>query len=156
MERTVPSKADLDRFNRSYAPYEGCWHWTGTINHNGYGHVHFMGKQRRAHRVSFFIRHGYFPEGLVLHTCDNRACVNPDHLKEGDPKSNTADMMIRGRDRHLEGEDCPHAVLTEANIREIRARRTAGEMAKDIAKVFKVSATHISQICKFKRWAHVS
>ena len=61
---------------------DGCWTWTGYINHNGYGRVRHEGRQRQAHRWSYELFVGPIPERLVLdHICRNRACVRPDHLE---------------------------------------------------------------------------
>lgn len=62
---------------------DGCWQWIGSNNGRGYGQIYF--DQRRglvpAHRVSLMLRDGEWPDGLVDHTCHNRGCVNPDHLR---------------------------------------------------------------------------
>lgn len=76
-----------------------CWPWTGSKNPKGYG---LLGPQykpyRRAHRYVWFLANGEIPKGLlVLHTCDNPSCVNPDHLWLGTAQDNTTDMMQKGR-----------------------------------------------------------
>jgi len=76
----------------------GCWHFTGAINTTGYGVVGFKGKVWQAHRLSYYFHNGAIPDGLmVLHKCDNRRCVNPDHLFLGTAKDNTQDMINKGR-----------------------------------------------------------
>ena len=66
-----------------------CWDWTATIHKTGYGSFRFKGKIALAHRVAFELSKGPIPEGMQIdHTCRQRACVNPDHLRPVTNKQN--------------------------------------------------------------------
>lgn len=84
-----------------------CWEWIGHRDSKGYGKFHFKNKPESAHRVSFLIHNGIIPKGLyVLHKCDNRACVKPDHLYLGTQTDNMRDMYAKGRGPHQSKTHC--------------------------------------------------
>ena len=76
-----------------------CWLWQGSIVGNGYGNIYVNNKKNdRTHRVAWKIFHGEIPKGMhVLHHCDVRHCVNPDHLFLGNHRINFLDMRSKGR-----------------------------------------------------------
>lgn len=76
-----------------------CWIWIGGIRGKcGYGAFKLRGKTISAHRLSFELEYGRIPDGLlIMHTCDNRRCVNPLHLLLGDFSTNAQDAYIKGR-----------------------------------------------------------
>lgn len=77
---------------------DGCWEWSASINNHGYGQFKFNKKMVKAHRMSYEIAHGSIPKDLcVLHSCDNRLCVNPEHLRIGTKQDNSRDAVSRGR-----------------------------------------------------------
>lgn len=145
------------RFMESFAPNEdtGCWNWRGNINVYGYGVIVIRRKSVRAHRLSFALHNGRWPTLWVLHSCDNRACVNPDHLREGTHQDNMDDRSKRGRVPDLRGSRNNHAKLTERDVVEIRARRAAGDRQASIARAFSLSQGWVSDIVNRKRWTHV-
>lgn len=100
--RVEPKKKDLEPllvlFMRhvEYAD-NGCWDWKGSKS-RGYGKLNINGKQKRAHRVSYEMFKHKIPPGLVvMHSCDNPGCVNPDHLSTGTQNDNIQDMIKKGR-----------------------------------------------------------
>lgn len=83
---------------------DDCWNWIGSIGKNGYGYFSKNSKAASAHRVSWEIHNGQIPDGLcVLHKCDNRKCVNPDHLFIGTYYDNIHDKINKGRDTSISG-----------------------------------------------------
>lgn len=81
-----------------------CWLWTGCKSPNGYGYICTGGRRGKVvstHRAAYLVEHGSIPDGLhVLHRCDTRLCVRPDHLYAGTPLQNARDMISRGRARY--------------------------------------------------------
>ncbi len=82
-------------------PTSGCWLWTGSLSVSGYGFIREGrrgSKQVLAHRAAYELFRGAIPPGLfVRHDCDNRACVNPTHLRLGTVEDNARDRTLRGR-----------------------------------------------------------
>jgi hypothetical protein len=74
-----------------------CWDWVGAKDEKGYGCFTYIGG-KKAHRYSYGVHKGVVPNDMcVLHTCDNRGCVNPEHLWLGTQGENIKDRDIKGR-----------------------------------------------------------
>jgi len=75
-------------------PNSGCLVWVGALDGGGYGRIHFDGKARKAHRISYELSRGEIPSGLEIdHLCRNRCCINPDHLEPVSRRIN----VLRGK-----------------------------------------------------------
>lgn len=135
----------------------GCWEWTAALR-CGYGSLVRVENRKQthwpAHRLSWVIHNGDIPDGLfVCHKCDNRKCVNPDHLFLGTPKDNAEDMAEKGRSTH--GEKNPQAKLTEERVREIRELRSKGWTYYALAKKYEMTMSPIRDVCKGYGWRRV-
>ena len=141
---------------------DGCWEWQGAKSTFGHGRVKQGGKLLSPHRVVFEAFNGPLAEGeLVLHRCDNPACVNPQHLFKGSHSDNMKDCVAKGRlssqidPSFTQGERRKTSKLTDGAVREIR--RSAGIVPiKQMAQQFGVHRSIIQKVIKRQRWAHVS
>jgi hypothetical protein len=134
-------------------PTSGCWLWTASLDGKGYGQLGVLtptGKRpRRAHRLMLQHHTGMDGEGLdACHRCDNRACVNPDHLYWGTRKHNLADMVQRNRQWAQK--------LTADAARDIVARVASGEQYKSIAADYGVERAAVCAVIRGRTWGHVT
>ena len=133
-----------------------CWEWCGDTVAGGYGRFRVDGKKELAHRVAFALELGEIPDGmLVLHSCDNPPCCNPDHLRLGTCEDNEADKRERSRHHSPGGERNTQAKLREADVGFIRMWLDLGYTQQKIADAFGVHHSTISMIKTGKSWSHV-
>lgn len=135
---------------------EDCWLWTGSQVAAGYGVLPIDGKLYFAHRLSYVLANGEIPHGmLVCHSCDNRLCVNPDHLWLGTQLENMRDKARKGRAGNTNpkfGEQHHFSKVTEDDVRAIRA---SNESQKVLAERFNISKSAVSAIKIRKTWKHL-
>lgn len=144
-------ESPLDRLKRKSKPVGDCLEWTGTINKDGYGTLTFKGRQWKAHRLAYEIHVGSVPaDKMVCHRCDNRKCIEPDHLFLGDNAENTRDRNIKGR--QARGALISTATLTPDDVRAIRASDLPHSV---LAMQYGVAETTIASARKRKSWRHV-
>lgn len=151
---------------------DGCWTWIGWVSPYGYGNFGSGkdGMPRMSHRISFVLTHGRALNvgEFVLHSCDNRRCVNPAHLRVGTLRDNYHDAKSRNRhsagERHglvknrtlaARGEATNHTKITADQVREIRALAAAGVRRQKLAEDFNITRANVGFIVRRYTWAHV-
>lgn len=149
-----------EAFWRHVEKTDTCWIWTGGKAYGGYGQMGHKenGKtiQTIAHRFSYELHKGPIPDGMViLHTCDNPPCVNPDHLSVGTQKDNIHDAIAKGRARrnYAGRPHKPYAKLKESDVAQIREMHKSGMMPREIAGRFDTSVNSIRNIVNGVTWS---
>lgn len=136
---------------------DGCWIWRGPIGRGGYGVTHDGdGHWMAAHRRAWLLARGTLPPAMdVLHGCDNRACVNPAHLRLGTAADNARDRARRWRGRRGESSSKPSR-LHRRDIMRIRALAAAGVRQAALAESFGCTIHNISAVVRRVTWRHVA
>jgi hypothetical protein len=135
----------IEAINREAKSYErfisrisvaasGCWDWNGTIDHYGYGSFHKSKNLNKAHRISYEWHKGKIPAELTIdHLCENKGCVNPEHLEAVTQKEN-------GRRHNAKGYKKWWAALS--NEDRVTFVENVSKKASQVAAVKKLTATH--------------
>lgn len=130
---------------RTITTSAGCMEYQGCIQGNGYSRATVERITDYGHRHIYRLMKGPIPEGLdVCHRCDNRKCINPEHLFLGTRADNMADAVAKGR--QAKGAMLPHTKLTEFIRSEIAGLAKQGLKYKDIAIRFGITSSHAGQI----------
>ena len=151
---------EKERFLSKIKEVNGCWEWQGSVSDKGYGQVTISRLSKstmKSHRVSYLQYKGQIPEGLfVLHECDNRKCVNPDHLFTGTAKDNTDDMIRKGRyhSGSSYGSTNGASKLTEDEVLQLVQQLNLNN--KQLADKYKISSNTVSDIRTGKTWNHLT
>jgi DNA-binding CsgD family transcriptional regulator len=145
------STKDLLRFSKFVDTEGECWNWTGATTGTKecprYGQFEIAGSFNLAHRLSFAEFNGPIPKRLmVLHKCNNKLCVRPDHLYLGTGADNQVDRM----------KDSGGVKLNERKVEVMRALSELTTLTKkEIALIFGVDYSTVSRILRYKYWAWV-
>lgn len=130
-------------------PNSGCWLWSENVTDRGYAMV-WDGKHKRAARLAWTLTNGDILPGLeVCHRCDCRLCINPDHLFLGTHQDNMDDMVRKGRNARLRGDDHGCSLLTADQVIAIRQDPRIGRI---VAKDYGVSKSTIHAIRCGQNW----
>lgn len=133
---------------------KNCWIWRNSNKITGYGIINYQGKAKSAHRYSYELFKGEIPKNHeICHTCDNRRCVNPEHLFLGSKTENMQDALKKGR--FSLGENHYQNKLSEKQVKEIRKEREKGRSYIDIGKEYGISQESVYDIVKRRTWKHV-
>lgn len=135
-----------------------CWEWGNSIVYRGYGHFRISIKDGfvPAHRFALHLatRVSLETELLACHICDNRRCVNPNHLYWGTAQENSSDC--RERNRQAVGSKNGNAKLTETQVLEIRKLLESKKYTyNQIAAKYNVSRSCIAKLSQRKFWNHI-
>jgi hypothetical protein len=150
--KNTPREASLDERlkRRGWTVTEfGCWEWSGATDGWGYGSISVNGVQRGSHIVAYEAWVGPIEEGkILLHSCDNPPCINPQHLHQGTYKENSQERDYRQRSAT--------AILTVEQVREIRRLRLETKMTlAEIGSAFDTSRDNVASIVYRKTWKNV-
>lgn len=133
-----------------YEINDGCWISTSHQNTNTKGYVRirrssFKSSKMLLHRYIYLIHNGELPEDkVVMHTCDNRLCINPEHLRIGTQRDNVMDMISKGREKGC----LKRSRLTKEEIVSIREDTRTNSM---IAEDYGISPSYVSRIKSRRR-----
>jgi hypothetical protein len=136
----------------------GCWHWKNArMGAGGYGMFYLDGETMGAHRASHILFKGPIPEGqFILHSCDDRTCVNPEHLRAGTHAENMQESVNRAR--HTMGSDQSQSKLTEGQVEALRGEYVPGRYGEGfrLANKYGISQSTVSKIVRGEVWKHVT
>ena len=126
----------------------GCLEWTAALDGCGYGRININGVNQKASRVAWFLAHGEWPGDLhVCHTCDNRLCVEPDHLFLGTAKDNNDDKIAKGR-HGMSWRTAQKRKFSKEQVLEIRKRASEGSSCSSLAREYSVAVSTIQRMVK--------
>jgi len=141
-----------------------CWEWQGSRLKSGYGQTRAGTRMELTHRMMYIQTVGEIPKGMVImHTCDNPPCCNPNHLKLGTYKDNAQDMIQKGRSVYtpMSGESNPNVTVSAEQVAEIRllykgvqhkTRPKTGPTLKELAVRFKIGISQVKRIISNESW----
>ena len=157
MARPFKGTTFWDRVYAHTVRVGACLIFNGHRDECGYGRISKGGRLVRVHREVWIRDNGPLGDGLVvMHSCDNPACIEPSHLSAGTQPDNIRDMDRKGRRISLRGAQQAQAKLTEGAVLRIKECLTAGATCAALARQYGVSDAAIRNVKKGRRWRHVA
>ena len=139
----------------------GCYLWTKGNYASGYGQVWFNGKHQQAHRISYYLTNGKYPNPICMHLCEGfysptdntyKRCINPDHLIKSTYLENNLDALKNKR----RVPPPPVKKLNKEQVLEIRDLYNGGNyIQKELAEKFNISIGHVSRIVNREFWKNI-
>ena len=154
----------IDRFFSNVEEQDnGCWQWTGSVDKDGYSVFNYLtytkDKIHRGHRFSHSVFNmDELKDGLVvMHSCNNTSCVNPNHLSQGTHNQNMDYMLKCGRKIGPRGEKQGQSKLTEQIVRQIYIDYRINKIGSSykVAEKYNISRTTVSSIANGYNWKHL-
>ncbi len=132
-----------------------CWNVTSHCKEpQGYHPVSFKGYRTRTHRLAYMLTRGEIPKGFIVrHSCDNKSCINPDHLQLGTKKDNTQDMMKRDRCNRWKERNGKRSKLSH---KEVEVIFLSSESSYLLSKKYNVTDVQIRRIKNGSRYQSVT
>jgi len=150
-----------NRLLRNCDKTDSCWNWLGATR-MGYGRMVIGSRtdgSRRyisAHRAAYREWKGEIIKPMVLHTCDNRRCINPNHLYNGTHQDNVRDAIERKRFKWTVGQDNGNASITNHTAKAIKRLLITTELTcKQIGKLVGCSRDVVKGISSNKSWRDI-
>lgn len=136
----------------------GCWLWNAGVFGSGYGAFGLNGSVVSAHRAAWIIFRGELPAGIhVLHDCDVKLCVNPEHLHLGTNSDNLKEAYDRELRHARKGADHFKSRLTDDVVREVRQKHAEGNVTYEaLSKQYGISNQSMRDAIIGKTWKHVT